>query len=111
VAASDDIHVSFTRSGGVGGMTITGDFDSRELPPEDAQSLRDLVEAADFFAQPSVLEKAGKRPDQIEWEVTVEAAGRRHTARFTQEGPESAAMRELTRYLLGLLRRRATAES
>ena len=110
MAASDDIHVSFTRSGGVTGSTISGDFDGRELSPEDAEALRDHVETADFFAQPAVFEAPDRKEDKFQWEVTAEAEGRRHTVRFT-DGSEPAPLRELTRYLLGLLRRRATAGS
>jgi hypothetical protein len=111
MGASDDIHVSFTRSGGFAGTIISGDLDSRELAPEESQTLRELVEAADFFAQPAVIEGTSGKPDRdLQWEVTVEAAAGRHTVRFI-DGSEPAPMRELARFLLRALRRRARAGS
>jgi hypothetical protein len=105
--AGSDVHVSFTRSGGFAGTTISGDLDSRKLPPEEARMLRDLVDAADFFAQPAVLEPTPRGADRFQWEVTVEAGPDRHTVRFT-EGAEPAPMGELVRYLARSLRRGAT---
>ena len=110
MGASDDIHVSFMRSGGFAGTMISGDLDSRELAPEESQTLRELVEAADFFAQPAVIEGTPGKPDSFQWEVTVEAAAGRHTVRFI-DGSEPAPMRELARFLLRALRRRARAGS
>jgi hypothetical protein len=110
VTASDDIHVSFTRTGGFAGTTISGGLDGRELPPDDSQTLRGLVEAADFFAQPATFEGTAGRADRFEWEVTVEAGDRRHTVRFT-DGSEPAPMRELARFVLSAYRRRASGGS
>lgn len=74
--------VYFERSGGFVGRTITLCVDTKELPPEKALRLLELVEDTDFFALPEP-EVSGQEsmpmPDQICYRVTVEVAGVQQT--------------------------------
>ncbi len=72
--------IYFERSGGFVGRTISVCVDTKELPPEEALKLLQLIEDADFFTlpEPSTLE-GNSYPDQMCYRVTVEVAGVQQT--------------------------------
>ncbi len=72
--------VYFERSGGFVGRTISVCVDTRELPPDEALKLLQLIEDTDFFTlpEPGVQENA-LVPDQMCYRVTVEVAGVQQT--------------------------------
>jgi hypothetical protein len=86
------MQITFERSGGFGGMRLMTSLDSHTLPPEQAQELERLVEAADFFSLPSQLTgTAGPYgtiggADRFFYQVTVDEGDRQHTV----EANESA---------------------
>jgi hypothetical protein len=76
------VKVQFERSGGFAGMKRAISVDTRTLPPEQAQELREKVNRADFFnLAPEIIGQKGA--DQFLHTVTVETEGRRHTVRTT----------------------------
>lgn len=72
--------VYFERSGGFVGRTISVCVDTKELPPEEALKLLQLIEDTDFFTlpEPGAMESA-VIPDQMCYRVTVEVAGVQQT--------------------------------
>jgi hypothetical protein len=98
------MRIQFERTGGFAGMTVKGDIDTASLPPEEAQSLRELVEAADVYNLPAKPSSSTPGADRFQYTLTIEDEGRRHTAELG-EGAASDALRALLRRLTVLARR------
>ena len=67
------------RSGGFAGISQTHSISTDQLPAEQAQTLRDLVDAADFYKLPSVIPSTGPVRDPFQYKVTVESERGTHT--------------------------------
>ena len=65
------MHIHFKRSGGFAGMRMEADVDTSELPPEEAEEWRCLVDEACFFELPEQI-KSPHSPDRFNYEITVE---------------------------------------
>ena len=63
------MRIQFERTGGFAGMRTVASIDSDSLPPGQAQELRELVDAADFFNLPSRIEDSGEGADQFQYTV------------------------------------------
>jgi hypothetical protein len=76
------VKVQFERSGGFAGMKRAVTVDTRSMPPEQAEELKDRVSRADFFnLPPEIIGQKGA--DQFLYILTIEAGGQRHTVRTT----------------------------
>jgi hypothetical protein len=73
------MHIVYERSGGFTGMTSSYSFNLEDLPEEEANKLRMLIEEVDFPALPDKLEEAGNSPDQFTYSITIESQEWSHT--------------------------------
>jgi len=71
--------ISYRRTGGFAGMVMSFDFDSDSLPPEEADELVNLFNAADFFQLPTKIPSDTAVADQFQYTITVETENQRHT--------------------------------
>jgi hypothetical protein len=61
-------------------MRLASTVDTKQLGPEEAQELQQLVENADFFGLPSTITTKDLQPDRFEYKLTVEDdKGHKHT--------------------------------
>ncbi len=91
------MRIYFERSGGFAGMLVQATIDTRELPPEEADSLSQMVEDAGFFDLSTPLRSPGGA-DQFIYQVTIEEGSRSHTIE-TGDGAAPASLRLLLREL------------
>jgi hypothetical protein len=97
--------IEFERSGGFAGLRLAVTIRSDTLPEAEANELRDLVDAADFFNLPAEMADPGQAADQYSYVVTVESGGQRHTVK-TSEAAAPANLKPLLDWL-GRAARRA----
>lgn len=95
--------IEFERTGGFAGMQIAATIDTNALSPKDAQNLREMVDAADFFHLPATIRSQSGGADSFQYRVTIEDEGRKHTVE-AGEGGASAELRSLLRRLTVLAR-------
>lgn len=96
--------IYFERSGGFTGRSVSTTVDTDQIPSEQALSLLEKVDDADFFDLPESptagLEGALMR-DQLSYKVTVEVAGVEHTVETSDtNAPQQLQplLRELSHY-------------
>lgn len=75
--------VSYERSGGFAGITITAEVDSSTLTTKQADELKELVEKA--FPPDQLKNKKATMPDQFDYEFTVTDAGKTRTRQVNDE--------------------------
>ena len=93
------MRISFERSGGFAGITIKTAVDEKDLAPEEAQKLHDLVEETDFFNLPGKMTSQSPEPDRFQYELSLEKSGRRYTVTVSEETmPEK--LRPLVKWLI-----------
>jgi len=81
--------ISFQRSGGFTGRTISITLNLDELPPDHAATLNGLLTKADFFNLPADSDKRPV-PDEFIYAVTVETGQQSHTIRTSDSAaPDS----------------------
>lgn len=95
--------IEFERSGGFMGRTVKLSLDLDQLPSDQAQTLRLLVDQADFFNLPADS-PAPPMPDSFSYTITVTTDTITHTVRTSD-----AAAPEKLRSLLMDLSARARA--
>ncbi|MBI2759266.1 MAG: hypothetical protein HYX49_11380 [Chloroflexi bacterium] len=81
--------ITFQRSGGFTGRTISLTLNLDDLPPDQASTLNRLLANANFFNLPA---DSAKRPvpDEFTYTVTVETGQQSHTIRTSDtSAPES----------------------
>jgi emfourin len=89
------MRISVRRSGGFAGIEEQlGSVDTAELDASARERLERLVDEADFFAAPAVVE-GDLGADQFRYEITVEEGGRSHTVTYVGEGGRAADMKRL----------------
>ena len=69
------MHIIYERSGGFTGMTSSYSFNLEDLPDEEANRLRTIIEQVDFLALPEKFESAGNIPDQFTYTITIRIPG------------------------------------
>jgi hypothetical protein len=79
------LRVSFERSGGFAGITMRTTVDEKDLAPDQAQKLHQLVEEADFFNLSKKIMPRSPRPDRFQYELSLEESGRQHTVTMSEE--------------------------
>jgi emfourin len=77
------MRIDFERTGGFAGMRLATTIDSDALSAEEAEKVREMIDAADFFNLPAVSPGPTKGADRFQYRLTVEAEGGRHTIQFT----------------------------
>jgi hypothetical protein len=70
--------IIFERSGGFMGRNVKLELDLADLPPDQAEILKRLVEESDFFSLTESLPKA-PAPDGFTYTITVITTKIRHT--------------------------------
>lgn len=79
------MRITFERSGGFAGLTTTKVFDTDTLPGNEANQLRQLVDAADFFRLPANIASKGHQADRFQYELTVEDNGKQHGVSVSEQ--------------------------
>jgi hypothetical protein len=73
------MRVTFETTGGFGGLTRTKTIDSDKLPTEQANRLRQLIDASNLFDLPATIAYSGPARDFFQYRLTVESEGKKHT--------------------------------
>jgi hypothetical protein len=73
------MNIIYERSGGFTGMSMSYTFDLENLPAEEAQKLKELIDQIDFSTLPESLENPNNIPDQFSYTITVESQERTQT--------------------------------
>jgi len=93
------LRISFERSGGFTGITTKTTVDEKDLGPDEAQKLRQMVDEADFFNLPGKIMARLPQPDRFQYELRLEEKGREHTVTVSEEAmPEK--LRPLGKWLM-----------
>jgi hypothetical protein len=59
--------------------------DEKDLAPDEAQKLRQLVEGADFFHLSKKIMPRLPHPDRFQYELSLEESGRQHMVTMSEE--------------------------
>jgi Emfourin len=97
------VRIQFKRFGGFGGTRLSAELNTESLTPADANVLRELIRAADFFRLPPAV-SSPDAADGFRYLVTVESADERHSVSTTDPAP-SPALRALLDYLTKVAKR------
>ena len=76
------MRISYERSGGFMGRKLNFSVDLDELPTDQAEILKRLLEKADFFNLPENL-ISRRVPDEFTYIITVETATQSHMVRVS----------------------------
>ena len=103
------MRIYFERSGGFMGRRIAGIVDTTSLSDDEALSLQEMVDTANFFALPEHLPAAAGGADQFSYKLFVEDGERRNLVEATDvSAPDE--LRPLLRRLTVLTRPRRDAD-
>ncbi len=72
------MQITFERSGGFAGLITTTTVDTATLPPAQANQIRLMVEAANFFQLPTTI-APDNQPDRFQYQITVQEGSQQHT--------------------------------
>ena len=93
------MRISFERSGGFAGITMKTAVDEKDLAPDEAQKLRQLVEEAGFFNLSKKIIPRTPQPDRFQYELRLEEKGRQHTVTMGEEAMP-AKLKPLVKWLM-----------
>jgi hypothetical protein len=79
------MRVSIERSGGFAGITIKTAVEEKDLSPDEAQKLQEMVEEVDFLNLPEKIISPSSQPDRFQYELSLEKSGRQHTVTVSEE--------------------------
>jgi hypothetical protein len=79
------MRISIERSGGFAGITMKTAVDEKDLAPEEAQKLHELVEETDFFNLPRKIISRSPQPDRFQYELGLEKSGQKHKVTVSEE--------------------------
>jgi len=82
---NETLRVTIERSGGFAGITMKTAVDRKDLAPDEALKLHQLVEGADFFDLPEKVTPPSGSRDRFQYKLTVEENGRQHTVMVNEE--------------------------
>ena len=97
--------IKFERTGGFANVRLAADFDVHDLPEEQADTLKELLDDLDFAELPAKLKGDTAMPDEFTYTITVEAGKWQHTV-ITGDSPDDKKMQELLDLLNRLARKR-----
>ncbi|MDZ8023627.1 MAG: hypothetical protein RMX97_02865 [Nostoc sp. DedQUE11] len=78
------MRISFERTGGFAGISKKTTVDTAELPANEANTLPQLVEAADLFRLPERITSPNPQSDRFQYKLTVEDNGKEHTVTVSE---------------------------
>lgn len=83
--------LKFERAGGFTGIPTKVEIDSKSLPPEEAENLKQFVDRADLLdVEKENNDRASSMSDQFQYAITIEHGGQHQTVRFNKPTvPES----------------------
>ncbi|MEH2463461.1 protealysin inhibitor emfourin [Nostoc sp.] len=99
------MRISFERTGGFAGITKKTTVDTDTLPPNEANTLKSLVEAADFFRLPEQITSPNPQSDRFQYKLTVEDNGKQHTVTVS-EAALPGTLRPLIEWLQNIAQKR-----
>lgn len=70
--------ITFERSGGFAGLITTTTVDTTTLPAAEANQIRNLVKAANFFQLPATI-ASDNQPDRFQYQLTVQEGTQQHS--------------------------------
>ena len=79
------MRISIERSGGFAGITMRTTVDEKDVAPDEALKLRQLVEETDFFNLPGKIISRSPQPDRFQYELKLEEKGRQNTVTVSEE--------------------------
>ncbi len=91
------MRIRFEQSGGIMGRKVSLDLDTSDLPADEAETLRQVLEEANFFALPENL-VAQPLPDELQYVIMVETENVVHSVR-TSDTTATSALRALIQSL------------
>lgn len=71
--------ITFQRSGGFAGITLSSVLDPDTLPENESAQARRLIEAANLFELPKPVKSRSAARDTFEYKITIREKGRRRT--------------------------------
>ncbi len=89
-----DLRIEYERTGGFAGLKLSIRFDLDDLPKEQEEQLRDLLDALDFFDLPAQILPARPGIDQFTHKIEVEGKKGKHTV-LTTDSAAPEKLREL----------------
>ena len=98
-AEGNTLRISIERTGGVAGITIAATVDTKELSPDEAQKLLNMVKEADFFNLPPKITSRSPQPDRFQYELRAKQNGQQHTVTVSEE-VMPAKLRPLVKWLM-----------
>ncbi len=102
------MHVHFERSGGFAGITLSCDFDSANLSPEENSDLTRLLTESHFFELPAAM-PAQSGADLFQFNITVDNGTQKHSVVFDQKSaPEY--LKPLLQWLMAAQRKILAAQ-
>ena len=99
------MRMTFERTGGFAGITMTKVFDTADLPANEANQLRQLVDAANFFRLPKTITSNSQQPDRFHYQLNVEDNGKQHTVEVSEKAVPGT-LRPLLDWLMAGARRK-----
>ena len=75
------MRIEFVRSGGLAGMSVRLVLEGGDLAAGEREALERLIAGARFFELPPRIVAA--RPDAFQYDLAIEAGGRRHEVRVS----------------------------
>ena len=100
------MRIRFEQTGGIMGRKISLDLDTSELPADEAEALRQVLDEINFFALPENL-VTHPMPDELQYLITVETDDVVHSVR-TSDTTATHALRTLIQTLSQQARSRRT---
>jgi hypothetical protein len=91
------MQISFERSGGIAGILMHTDLDTKDLTPAEAARVTKLVEQAKFFELPRST-PPGPGADRFQYKITVKQGDQRKTVTVS-DGAMPAALKPLVTML------------
>ena len=100
------MRIRFEQTGGIMGRKISLDLDTSDLPADEAETLRQVLDDTNFFALPENL-VTQLVPDELQYLITVETDDVVHSVR-TSDTTATSALRALIQILSQQARSRRT---
>ncbi|KOP22841.1 hypothetical protein AMR41_28550 [Hapalosiphon sp. MRB220] len=78
------MRILIQRTGGFAGISKKAIVDTANLSFEETKQLSDLLEAANFFNLPTVINSPSNQADRFQYIFTVEANNQQHTVKVSE---------------------------
>jgi hypothetical protein len=80
------MRLSLQRTGGFAGISKKAIVDTANLSSEEAQQLSHLLEAANFFNLPTIINAPSNQADRFQYIITVEENNQQYTVKVSEAG-------------------------